>query len=121
MALLREPPSQTVCDFDESTSTGVIIALAEVLRVVDEVPDYCPVIASAQLRRWLSGVPSDYVEHIVKVFGIEGISFFQTVHCISDVYLKGRSKHFWVIPILSFLWHSHHMASTSRREMRAHS
>ena len=50
MALLREPPSQTVCDFDESTSTGVIIALAEVLRVVDEVPDYCPVIASAQLR-----------------------------------------------------------------------
>ena len=50
IALLREPPSQTVCDFDERTSTRVIIALAKVLRVVNELPDYCPVIASAQLR-----------------------------------------------------------------------
>ena len=94
IALLREPPSHTVYDFDENTSTRVIGALTEVIQAINEVPRHCVPIASAQLRQWLAGVPGERSEQIVNVLGISGMSSLNMTHCISDVYLKGRSKRF---------------------------
>ena len=94
LALLGEGKTQSICNLEDRTPASVVSALAEVLRTITTAPDDCIPVTNAQLRRWLEGVSNEHVDDIVEVFGIEGISFPQTAHCISDVHLKGHTKHF---------------------------